>query len=42
MVVVQIDGKLVSLLQTKLSMDGSTIRSGQTKARMLAAAGAPQ
>jgi hypothetical protein len=41
MVVVQIDGKLVSLLQTTLKMDGSTIVSSQTKAEMLAAAGAP-
>jgi len=41
MVVVQIDGKLVSLLQTTLRMDGSTIVSSQTKAEMLAAAGAP-
>jgi len=42
MVVVQIDGKLVSLPQTSLRMDGSTISSDQTKAQILAAADAPQ
>ena len=40
MVVVNIDGKLVSLPQSTLRMRGSAIMSTQTKAQILAAAGA--
>jgi hypothetical protein len=41
MVVVRIDGKMVSLTQSTLKMDGERIVSSQTKDQMLAAAGAP-
>lgn len=41
MLVVNIDGKLVSLPQTTLKMQGAAIVSSQTKAQILAAAGAP-
>jgi len=41
MVVVNIEGKLVSLPQGTLRMQGTTIVSSQTKAQILAAAGAP-
>jgi hypothetical protein len=41
MVVVRIDGKMVSLPQATLKIEGNTIVSSQTKAQMLAAAGAP-
>jgi hypothetical protein len=40
MVVVRIDGKLVSLPQATLNMQGTAIVSTQTKAQILAAAGA--
>lgn len=40
MVVVNIDGKLVSLPQATLKMQGNAIVSTQTKAQILAAAGA--
>ena len=40
MVVVRIDGKLVTLPQATLRMEGERIVSAQTKAQILAAAGA--
>ena len=40
MVVVRIDGKMVTLPQATLRMEGQRIVSGQTKAQILAAAGA--
>ena len=42
MVVVQIDGKMVSLPQRTLRLQGETVVSSQSKAEMLAAAGAPR
>jgi hypothetical protein len=41
MVVVEIDGKMVSLPQSTLTLARGTARSTQSKAEMLAAAGAP-
>ena len=38
MVVVKVDGKLVSVPQSSLVLDGNVARSAQTKAEMLAAA----
>ena len=42
MVVINIDGKLVSVPQDTLTLDGQVVRSRQSKAEMLAAAGAPR
>ena len=42
MVVAQIDGKLISLPQSTLKMDGNRVVSSQTLAQMLDAAGAPR
>ncbi len=42
MVVVEIDGKLVSVPQSTLRLQGDRALSSQTKAQMLAAAGAPR
>ena len=41
MVVVKIDGKLLSLPQATLTLDGTIVRSSQTRAQILAAAVAP-
>ena len=41
-VIVEIDGKLVGLLQRTLALEGDHARSAQTKARMLATAQAPR
>jgi hypothetical protein len=41
LVVVRIDGKMVSLAQSTLRMEGDRIVSAQTRDQMLAAAGAP-
>ena len=42
LVVVRIDGKMVSLSQATLEMNGERIASSQTKDQMLAAAGAEE
>lgn len=42
MVVAQVDGKLISLPQSTLRVEGRRVVSAQTKAQMLAAAGAPR
>lgn len=42
MVVARIDGKLITLPQAGLKLDGANVVSTQTKAQMLGAAGAPQ
>jgi len=38
MVVVKVDGKLVSIPQSTLTLDGAVVRSSQTKQQILAAA----
>ena len=40
MVVVKVDGKLVSIPQSTLTLDGTIVRSSQTKAQILAATAA--
>ena len=39
MVVVKADGRLISLPQASLTLDGAVVRSSQTRAQILAAAG---
>jgi hypothetical protein len=41
MVVVKIEGKLLSIPQATLTLDGTIVRSSQTKAQILAAIAAP-